>query len=291
MIKVIYHKVDFDGIVSAAVVSKFTEGEKEFIPWNYDMEGEPDVVPGDELYVVDFSMEDFSIMEKWNRECRLTWIDHHASAIRKYEEYLENGGKPINGIRQESDTLAACALAWKWFTDQPMPRFVDYVSSYDVWNHYSPDVVLLQDGLSLLGEHERMPWSDTVSRLVDGDDVLLEKTIENGRVVSLFREGQNRSVCKAQAFSVSFEGLEFLAANTKGSSRVFDSIWDSSKYDAMMLFWMDSSMRWHFSLYSPKEKEYDLSKIAVRYGGGGHPHACGFTASELPPALRSIRLC
>ena len=40
---------------------------------------------------------------------------------------------------------------------------------------------------------------------------------------------------------------------------------------------------WSVSLYHAKHrKELDLSLIAVKYGGGGHRGACGFTCDKLP---------
>lgn len=284
----IYHWVDFDGIVSAAIVGKFV-GDSEYIPWNYGDKEVPDVREGDKVYMVDISMDDFSLMAGWNDIAELVWIDHHASAIRRYNEYLNGGGKPIKGFRQESDEKAAAAFTWSWFTDEPMPRFVELVSSYDVWNHYCPDVVDLQAGLSLLSKEDRIPSSGILQRLVSGDEQEMTRIIEDGRIVSKYRSIQNEGVCRAQAFSVHFEGLEFLAANSRGGSMVFDSMWRPELYDAMLLFWLDSSMTWQVSMYSPKEKEFDLSTIAVKYGGGGHPHACGFRCSKLPEEL--VRQC
>jgi nanoRNase/pAp phosphatase (c-di-AMP/oligoRNAs hydrolase) len=41
--------------------------------------------------------------------------------------------------------------------------------------------------------------------------------------------------------------------------------------------------QWRVSLYhAPSKEHHDLSKIAVKYGGGGHRGACGFKTDKLP---------
>jgi hypothetical protein len=42
------------------------------------------------------------------------------------------------------------------------------------------------------------------------------------------------------------------------------------------LIWYDHNGRRHFSLRS-KQDGADVAKIAVKYGGGGHTHAAGFS--------------
>lgn len=45
---------------------------------------------------------------------------------------------------------------------------------------------------------------------------------------------------------------------------------------------MNKKRRWNLSFYSAK-KEVDVSKIAARFGGGGHKGAAGASAlAELP---------
>lgn len=44
--------------------------------------------------------------------------------------------------------------------------------------------------------------------------------------------------------------------------------------------------KWNVSLYHAKHNTgIDLSKIAVKFGGGGHRGACGFQMDKLPFAF------
>jgi nanoRNase/pAp phosphatase (c-di-AMP/oligoRNAs hydrolase) len=52
-------------------------------------------------------------------------------------------------------------------------------------------------------------------------------------------------------------------------------------HDALMGFYYNGN-GWTFSLYHAKHRtDLDLSAIAVKYGGGGHRGACGFTTKSL----------
>lgn len=66
------------------------------------------------------------------------------------------------------------------------------------------------------------------------------------------------------------------------NSKVFDSVWNAEKYDAMLTFCLMSPKRgWTISLYSDKPG-IDVSKIAKSRGGGGHKQAAGFQSKALP---------
>lgn len=65
------------------------------------------------------------------------------------------------------------------------------------------------------------------------------------------------------------------------NSKVFDSVWDESKYDLMITFVRRKDKLWNVSLYSTKE-DVDCGAICKSFGGGGHFSAAGFTAKELP---------
>ena len=64
------------------------------------------------------------------------------------------------------------------------------------------------------------------------------------------------------------------------NSQMFDSVWDNTKYDAMLTFgWRKG--KWTVSLYTDKE-HVDVSVAAKNRGGGGHKQAAGFQCEELP---------
>lgn len=111
----VFHRADFDGVCSAAIVKKFVP-DCELYGIDY---GDP--FPWDEVapveaggmkalrrvYLVDFSLPPDE-MKRLNECCDLTWIDHHKSALDS------NMGLEVLGY--QTSALAGCELTWLWFT-------------------------------------------------------------------------------------------------------------------------------------------------------------------------------
>lgn len=86
---------------------------------------------------------------------------------------------------------------------------------------------------------------------------------------------ENKKYAKTCYFETEIDGLKCLAINKMlSNSQLFDSVWDETKYDAMLMFGYRKG-QWHVSLYSTKE-DVDVSVVAKKYGGGGHRGASGF---------------
>ena len=77
-------------------------------------------------------------------------------------------------------------------------------------------------------------------------------------------------------------GLKFLVCNQGfTNSQLFESKFDPNKHDAVMaIFYKGPENGWTISMYSPDQKQ-DVSIIAKKMGGGGHPCACGFQVKDL----------
>lgn len=101
---VIFHKSDYDGIFCREIARKFLP-DANLIGWEY---GEPvPVVPAaDKLYMLDISVA--GLMDHPG----LIWIDHHKSAMEKFPATIP--GYRIDGV-------AACRLAWAYFTHPESP--------------------------------------------------------------------------------------------------------------------------------------------------------------------------
>ena len=80
-------------------------------------------------------------------------------------------------------------------------------------------------------------------------------------------------------FETKFEGLRCFALNLgMCSSEYFKSLPDG-KYDVYMPFSFNGEY-FKISMYSLTT--VDVSKIAIKYGGGGHKGASGFQCKTLP---------
>lgn len=308
---VIHHSADYDGLFCREIARKFLP-EATLIGWDYG-EPVPVILPSTQLYMLDISVD--GLMERPG----LIWIDHHKSAIEKYD-HLRPRGWQIDGV-------AACRLAWQWFSlrygsgdaggDAPVnwptkqdfidrtvpePLAVRLAGEYDIWDKRDPRAELFQHGLRsmdltphwaemlstkklTIGEVETLvdaQYTDLIETDGSVAPAIVHALLANGRGIQYAQTRQNESIIKAYGFTVEFEGLKFLACNhARFNSHLFTAGL-TPEHDACFGFNWDGK-KWRVSLYhAPGKEHHDLSLIAVKHGGGGHRGACGFKLDKLP---------
>ena len=298
---VIYHKADFDGLFSREIAKRYFNTAAEYIGWDY---GDPlPVIPaGTKVYMIDISVDGLMDLPG------LVWIDHHKSAIEKYNPAIK--GYRIDGV-------AACRLAWQWFftynnSRNPIadifaklpgkqefidrkviePYAVQLAGEYDIWDKRNPDADVFQQALRsqpLDGEW----WEDLLDLRIHPEAKVQRSVLSvrallpGGRALQYSADEANASLMKDAAFEMQWEGLRFLVINKpRGNSRTF-AAGIKPEHDALLTFyWLRN--KWRVSLYgAPGKPNIDLSLIAVKYGGGGHRQACGFECQDLPFQLKT----
>jgi hypothetical protein len=316
---IIYHDADFDGKLSNEVcrywLSKHhPEAAIHSYGWDY---GRPLPLPYideartttmgwpcfDAIYIVDLSVDE--LMSRPELRDKIVWIDHHKSAIEKWDRRSEVAAGPgmFTGVR--IDGVAACRLCWQWLafengphgdprlhpSDIYTPSKQDYIDrkvnepqlirlagEYDIWDHRDPNAKILQFGLRACSSRE---LRELVAWQFDGRPEgcgLLENVIGGGRLIKSYMDKQNEEYAAQMAGDVIWEGLIFLAINS--SHRNSDAFLGAIKdhHDALLNWRFDPKSKLAtVSLYhAPGKEHHDLSLIAAKYGGGGHKGACGF---------------
>ena len=272
--KCFYHSADLDGHCSGAII-KMRYPECELIGINYgDSFPWGDRYPTETVFMVDFCLQPFDDMVKLNKQCHLTWIDHHKSAIETAHE------KGFLAHEQSlEDGIGACALVWDYcYPGMERPKYVELLAEYDVWNHTNMMTLPFQWGMRLkttIPEKGPGLWED-LHRMENVVDIVNE-----GNIVLQYVAQDNRKYIEACGFETEIDGLKCIAINRMlTNSQMFDSVWDPEKYDAMLTFgWRKG--QWNISLYSDMP-DIDVSVVAKTRGGGGHKGAAGFQCSELP---------
>lgn len=270
-INIVYHSKDLDGLCCGFLAKRhYRSGGYliKMIPYDYydpipDIEGE--------IIMMDVS---FPKEEMEKIKDRLIWIDHHKTAI-------EANDVNINGLRRVGDS--ASLLTWEYFQMKlNVPNLVFWIDQYDVWKKINDrqweGVLRRQHHMRVIlkDPSEEDNYSDWIRQLnhFSCDLSLCYDTILN-----------INSVVSKRSFDLYFEGLLFNAANHQGNS---ESLKDSMKpeHDAVCLFYLDGKAGyWVVSLYGCG-KDYDLSKIAVKHGGGGHAQACGFKLNNIEELIK-----
>lgn len=306
---VIYHSADYDGIFCCEIAKKFL-GEKDvqYIGWTFgDL---PIALPiNGEFIVMDLPIdkpfglafkdgwlmrgdEQLQPLDRMDWQ-KFTWIDHHKTSI-------ENHPHEIPGYR--IDGVAACRLAWQWFSGNHhgtgesygLPTKEDFVGrnttrigvsepiavrlagEYDIWDKRDLNADTFQYGL-------RIENDGAIQTMLQSDE-RTEDTIERGKVAQCYAQNVDASICKSRTWLTEWEGLKFLCVNSARFNSLFFAAKDMPEtgHDALLGFCFDGKL-WTVSLYHAKHRtDIDLSRIAVKYGGGGHRGACGFTCAKLP---------
>lgn len=308
MITVIYHKADYDGIFSREAARHFLpKSNVEYVGWDFTDEFLP--IPDCGLvYVLDLPVDrvfgiDFN-SERWpDLKSRLVWIDHHNSSIKTHPTDID--GYRIDGV-------AACRLAWQFFrcsintggqlcqpySRAPLPdkqAFLDrkvnepwamtLAGEYDIWDHRGDGDLEFQFGLDA---QEKIDWATLLcGNRLDGPAAAnhyAERIVREGKYAIRCYAKRDGDVMRERSFLQDFEGMRFLALNTPRCNSNTFKVRDipATGHDALMAFFW-TGKDWSFSLYhAAHRKDIDLSRIAIRYGGGGHKGACGFRVNKLP---------
>lgn len=268
---VIHHSADFDGLFCREIAKHFLK-EAILIGWDYG-DDIPTVESDAIVVMLDISID--ALMTHKN----LLWIDHHKTAIEKHPSSI--AGYRIDGV-------AACRLAWQFFTSNDItnlpskeafvsrsveePLSIRLAGEYDIWDKRDPRVDKFQHGLSSQDlDYERLFV----------DDSYVNDLCKAGASVEYSRNLNAEKFMKTSAFTIKFEGYNFIAANFSfAANSAFISV-IKPEHDACMAFRYDGE-NWNFSLRQCPGKDVDLSVIAKKYGGGGHRTACGFNVKNLP---------
>lgn len=171
--------------------------------------------------------------------------------------------------------------------DLMIPPWLCLVDDYDRWQNRYPD----KSNFFILGcELENNNISMSVSangmrRVVfnsfwgkmTNDPSSITRYINNGSVVKNYLDNRyTREFHDCFEWYSSEAGCTILCKNATGNSWNFcDAI---PKYKAVCLYhYNGESGKWIYSVYSADDSDFNCAKFCEKYGGGGHPHAAGFS--------------
>ena len=316
---ILYHKADWDGKASAAIILKFLDGagvvkdhdgttlqfDSRFALHPVDYGDDPVKMVQDwetehsdtralytnRIIIVDWSPSVTDMVKLMSMfDNKLIWIDHHKSAIDKLE------GLSVLGKREIGK--AGCELTWEFFfPEDPMPLAVQYLGRYDVFDQsdsllWSHRILPFQYGMRLREKNDfalvgcETNWNYLLS---PNGIPLVDATVNDGITVLSYVSSNNATLAELLAFRGEFAGHKAVFLNRQpANSQMFDSVFREDD-EIMVGFGLvpspdglpTSGPRWRVSLYSERA-DIDVSKIAQKYGGGGHANAAGFATRTLP---------
>lgn len=302
--KVLFHDSCFDGHASAAIFSRFyrekvrPDAQFEYLGLQHKAGGEgisPSVFTGDENAIVDF---------RYSQDPRLTWwFDHHQSAFQQDGDEAhfraDHSGKKFHDPKRKSCTkyLADVAKDRFGWDPSPMDELIYWGEIIDGALFTSPRqaVELKEPALQLMTVLEANRDPAFSVRIIEGlQQRTLSEVVADKEVQEAFKPlwSKHEKAIEVVRKKVKFEdGIVTFDVADEG----YDSINKFISYylypDARYTVWVGrSDKRSKVSLGSnpwrPELRKHDLSRLAERYGGGGHPvvAAVSFKADELEKA-------
>lgn len=268
-IAVLYHAGCSDGFGAALAAWKKLGRGSSYIPI------EPGILPpkpirARKIYVLDSSLRknDFKKLRKENKEVIV--IDHHASN----EKDMRFASSYFFDIKH-----SAAVLSWMYFhPSKKVPRFFKHIEDRDLWKFKLPHTREIGAFIDLM-PHNFKKWSKIVS---DFEKASSKKImIQKGKIILDYEKRLLESLLK-NAELVKFQGYKTWAVNSPFLESQAGNIM-CKKFPPIAIIWRQKHGIRTFSLRS--NGKVDVSKLAARFGGGGHKTSAGFrmsAAKKLP---------
>lgn len=264
-----------------------------------------------EVYILDFSLPRIVMEVLFQTAKRVVWLDHHKTAFemwcgeyypgKRYTQPLVSTSSSLADHPEKNtvildDTKSGAMLAWEYFhPNKEVPMLIRHIDDYDRW----------QFKLEGTKEFNKALWSYAPWSFGQWDEYLKEFDLkgwspfsqdwENSKAYRMFIDG-GAAILRAQDshiqqmlkqmrrceitlmnYDIHFQHpdvFQGLALNTPmHMSEVGHELANRSETYGLV-WYMGEDNRVKCSLRS--NGDYDVSKIAKEFGGGGHKNAAGF---------------
>lgn len=290
----IYHGNCADGFTAAWVVHKYFGGDVEFFAGSYS-KPPPDVIRRN-VIIVDFSYKRPVMLEIANAAGSVLVLDHHKTAAddlavdnnrfwrtESWETFCaqaedDHASEDANGIYTVFDMeRSGAGITWDFFFQgKPRPRLVDHVEDRDLWRFKFPDTRAIQ-ACVFSYPYDFKIWDSLVSRCENTRD--RDIMIETGEAIERKHFKDIEELVEATGRTMRIGGYIVPVANLPYTMTSDAGHLMCQTSGTFACCYMDKPEGRYFSLQSdPKHAScVDVSEIAKKYGGGGHPNASGFT--------------
>lgn len=278
----VFHHNDMDGICSAVVVLE-TLGKREDVELfsiNYESDVEEKFNYAQEqekVVIVDYSFTNNTchiLQNLIDKKCDILWIDHHDSSIKLEIEHPEF--KVLRGIR--SKDYSGAALTYMFIKDceyKEVPFFIKLISDYDTFQgKLKPD----SDNFKLYydSQQDKIKYLTEQLLLKDINTNSIYDDIRTGNKIKCYVDQENKSYRNSFGFETEIEGIKAYAINRMSNSWIFGEKYNEYPITCVFAF---NGKEYQYTLFS-SDPSIDCSKIANKFGGGGHKGAAGFRSKE-----------
>jgi uncharacterized protein len=259
---VIYHGNCPDGFGGAYAAWKKFGDTAEYRSMNYGTT--PEDLEGADVYFIDFCYDQARMDAVKAVAGNLTVLDHH--------EGVEEVSSSMPHFVYDANRSGA-TIAWSFFhPETPVPYLLSIIEDDDLFRFSNPDTKAVLAYLSV--KPFTFEFWDEMSRTLDNkeeSEMLLNK-------IRIYREYFDLLVASSveRAKLVSFEGYEVYAGQTHPNKPMVSAFGNAlaKKQGPMGLVLQIRKEGIAVSLRG--DGSLDLTTIAKKYGGNGHPSSCAF---------------
>ncbi len=260
-IVILYHADCDDGFGGAWSAWKKFGNKADYIAVQHQ-EPPPKGLKNKEIYMIDFTYPLPIVKELMRVNKRVTAIDHHKSAeIETKATY-----KPLYALNHSGSTLA-----WKYFhPKKTAPKLLLHVEDSDLFKFK------LRNTKEVRSYLRNLPFDFKIWDKLAADFKNTEKhkiIIKTGTELLRYENKLVRDTAEHNAEIVKFFGHKTYAINSPNfDSQLGEYLY--KKLPPMSIIWSKRNGYIKVSLRS--DRSVDVSKIAQKFGGGGHIGASGF---------------
>lgn len=263
-IVVLYHGKCPDGFGAAYAAWKKFGDTAEYLPVDHG-DPPPSGLENREVYIVDFCYETSEQMSMLAQSTkRLIVLDHHEST----KVFAEGAPEHVYDANRSGSSIA-----WTYFhPETPLPRLMTYLEDGDLYRYALPETREIFSYLLVL-PFDFSAWNALALGLED--DTERKDILKKAKAYTEFFEALAQSSVE-RAKKVSFEGYEvyFVAThpNITMKSYVAHELYTKLPPFALIVTAHPNG----FGVSIRGNGTVDVSKIAGKYGGGGHSGSAGF---------------
>jgi len=307
---VIYHADCLDGFGSAYAAWCHFGAEATYRPMHHGESWSLAEIAGHAVFILDFSFPPEFLETMAAVAASVTQIDHHASALKAWGDKLQAGE---NGrCNYQHPKLPLCVvfdleksgarLAWEHFHPGiPTPLALRHIEEQDMWRFTLPGTRPFCRALRLLPFYLNVWHQLVLDTPNETAPRYLEILIQGAAIEQFYQQEIARMAQSALRRPASLRGepVDALQAQRHGQPVVTheDRAWQAvsgiainanalfaselgnslaEQSGSFGLIWQLSGDGEVKASLRSKGKTLDVSVIATRYGGGGHPNAAGF---------------
>jgi oligoribonuclease NrnB/cAMP/cGMP phosphodiesterase (DHH superfamily) len=264
-IQIFYHADCLDGFGGAYAAWKKFGDSADYHPIKYGHEPPLEEIRGKEVYFIDFCYPQETMDHILAEAGSLVVLDHH-EGIREVVKSMPN--------HVYDDKRSGATIAWDYFhPDTPVPELLEHIQDEDLYTFKLPDTRAINLYLNFSDDFSFAFWDEVSNRLEDTAE--REKLLAEAKVhLQIFNQLVKISV--ESAHPINFEGHTVLLANSAPIKTIKSAI-GSELTKKMPPFALVASVHPKGLGFSIRgDGSVDVSAIARKYGGNGHPKSSGF---------------